>query len=37
MMAVILVDVGVQGTGVYEERYRPTSLRKISSIRSDVV
>lgn len=37
MVSIILIDIRVQGTGIYEKRYRRTSLRKISSMRSDVV
>ena len=36
MVLVISVDVGVQGTGVDEQRYRFTSARMISSIRSEI-
>lgn len=36
MVAVVHVDVGVQGPGVDEERYGRPSLRRISSIRSEM-
>ena len=36
VVLVISVDVGVQGTGVDEQRYRFTSARRISSIRSEI-
>jgi hypothetical protein len=36
MVFVVRVDVGVQGAGVDEERYRFTSARRISSIRSEI-
>ncbi len=35
MVAVVCVDVGVQGPGVDQQRYGRTSARRISSIRSD--
>lgn len=34
VMAVVFVDVGVQRTGVYDQRYRRASVRRISSTRS---
>jgi hypothetical protein len=36
VVLVVGVDVGVQGTGVDEQRYRFTSARRISSIRSEI-
>ena len=36
VVLVIGVDVGVQGTGVDQQRYRFTSARSISSIRSEM-
>ncbi len=36
MVAVVRVDVGVQGPGVDQERYGWASARRISSIRSEM-
>ena len=36
MVAVVCIDVGVQGPGVDQERYGRTSARRISSIRSEM-
>jgi hypothetical protein len=36
MVFVVGVDVGVQGTGVDQERYRFTSARRISSTCSEI-
>ncbi len=36
MVLIIGVDVGVQRPGVDKERYRPTSCRRISSMRSEM-
>ena len=35
MVAVVAVDVGIEGAGVNEKRDQATSARRISSIRSD--
>jgi hypothetical protein len=35
VMVVVCVDVGVKGAGVDDERYRETSLRRISSMRTE--
>ena len=37
VLAIILIDVRVQWPRVDEKRYRPTSPRKISSTRSEIV
>lgn len=36
VMAVVGVDVGVEGAGVDEEGYRVTSAARISSMRSEM-
>jgi hypothetical protein len=35
VVIVVCVDVGVKRAGVDEERYRETSLRRISSMRTE--
>ena len=35
MVVVVCVDVGVERAGVYEESYRETSSRRISSMRTE--
>lgn len=35
VMVIVLIDIGVEGPGVDEDGYRVTSVRKISSIRTE--